>query len=74
MNTDLMLVAGILLAVLSVPALTSAFSEGRPPRLAAVLIVIAGTLLLIAVKSKPSGYSFTEVLAAFGRVFWRFQF
>lgn len=71
MDTDLMLVSGIILAVLSIPAMLSAFSEGRAPRLGAIVVLIAGILIFIAVSERPSGYNFPELPQVFGRVFSR---
>jgi hypothetical protein len=72
MDTDLMLVVGIVLGVLSVPALISAFSEGRPPRAASIIVLVAGTLVVLALSQRPSGYTFDEVIGAFRNVFARF--
>ncbi len=72
MDTDLMMVIGVTLGVLSIPALLSAYSEGRPPRLAAIVVLIAGTLVVVALIQKPSGYTVREILLAFASVFGRF--
>ena len=53
MDTDLMLVLGISLGVLSIPSMVSAFTDGRAPRFAAVMLLIAGTLLVMALVSRP---------------------
>ena len=71
MDTDLMLVTGIILAVMSIPAMLSAFTEGRAPRLAAIVVLIAGVLIFMAVNEQSSGYSFPELPQVFGRVFNR---
>jgi hypothetical protein len=57
MDTDLALSIGMVLAVVSVPSLLSAFSEARAPRFAAVISVVAGALILWAVTTTPGGYS-----------------
>jgi hypothetical protein len=72
MDPDLLLVVGITLGVLAVPSLISAFSEGRPPRIAIVMVLVAGTLVVLALNRRPSGYTFDEVIQAFGNVFSRF--
>ena len=71
MDTDLMMVIGVTLGVLTLPSILSAFSEGRPPRLAAVMLLIAGTLVVVALNRKPSGYTLIEVLQAFRTVIGR---
>ena len=72
MDTDLMLVLGISLGVLSIPSMVSAFTDGRAPHFAAVMLLIAGTLLVMALVSRPSGYSLNEVFEAFGKVWARY--
>ena len=71
MDTDLMLVTGIILGVLSIPAMLSAFSDGRAPRFASVVVLIAGILIFVAVTERSGGYSFPELPQVFGRVFGR---
>ncbi|MFN3937569.1 MAG: PucC family protein [Gemmobacter sp.] len=72
MNSDLMLVVGIIAAVLAIPSLLSAYSESRPPRVAAILIMIASVLVVVAIWQKPSGYTLEEIPRVFVRVFGRF--
>ncbi len=71
MDTDLMLVTGIILGVMSIPAMLSAFTEGRAPRLASVVVLIAGILIFVAVTDRSGGYTFPELPQVFGRVFSR---
>lgn len=71
MDTDLMLVTGIILGVMSIPALLNAFTEGRAPRLAAIVVLIAGTLVAVAMTQPGGNYSFAELPQVFGRVFSR---
>jgi hypothetical protein len=61
MDTDLMLVAGLLICVLAIPALLSAFSESRAPRAGAIMVLIGGVLLVVALSQRPTGYSFAEI-------------
>jgi hypothetical protein len=71
MDTDLILVIGITLAALTIPSLLAAFSESRPPRAAAVLMLIAGTMIVVALTQRPSGYAFADIPQTFMRVFGR---
>lgn len=71
MDTDLMLVTGIILGVLSIPALLNAFSDGRAPRLASIVVLIAGILIFLAVKEHRPGYALSDVPDVFVRVFRR---
>lgn len=68
LTQDLMLVGGIILCGLAVPAMVGARAEGRPPRFAAIVIMIGGTLILLALSQKPGLYSIAEVPEAFVRV------
>lgn len=71
MDYDLALVGGLLLALLSVPAMISAFSDGRSPRLAIVLAVAGGVLFLFAMTMSPIPYRATDIPQAGLRVLAR---
>lgn len=71
MDTDLMLVTGIILVVLCIPSMLNAFSDGRAPRLASIVILGACILIVVAVRRHSSGYTPSELPAVFGRVFHR---
>ncbi|WP_114965762.1 hypothetical protein [Alkalilacustris brevis] len=68
MQTDFFLVAGILLALLGFPSLLSAFSESRAPRLAMILFMAGGILIVLAVTGRPGGYAMADIPEAFLRV------
>ena len=72
MDTDLLLVIGILLSALAIPSLLAAYSESRPPRAGAVIILIGGILIVVALTQNPVGYSFGELPDVFLRVIARF--
>lgn len=61
MDSDLALVMGCLLAVLSVPSILSAVSDQRAPRASALTVLIAGGLILYALRENPGRYSFAEL-------------
>lgn len=61
MDTDLILVIGLLATALAIPSLLAAYSESRAPRAGAILVLIGGVLLAVALTQKPSGYSFDEI-------------
>jgi hypothetical protein len=61
MDTDLVLTLGIVLTVLTIPTLLAAWSEGRPPRVGAIMMLTALGLVLTAVVAHPGGYQFNEV-------------
>ncbi|MFS4582373.1 hypothetical protein [Phaeobacter sp. C3_T13_0] len=72
MDTDLALVLGLLLAFLAIPALLSATSDRRTPRVSAVLLVVACGLFLYAFTIKPGGYRIDDIPEAIFRVIGRF--
>jgi len=63
MDADLAMALGLVLGVFSVPALLSAISEGRAPRVGALVLVISGGLILWAIPNKPGGYTIAELPA-----------
>lgn len=68
MNTDLYLVVGIILGVLAIPSLLAAFSESRAPRTGAIMVLISGVLIVVALTQRPQGYTFAEIPKVFVRV------
>ncbi len=72
MDTDLILVIGIVLCALSVPSLLSAYSDGRAPRSGSVLVFIGGVLVVIALTQNPRGYTFADVPEVFFTVIGRY--
>lgn len=72
MDWDLALVVGIVLVAFTFPAVISAFSEGRAPRSAAILVMIGGGLIALALYSQPGGYTFASIPDVFVRVVGRY--
>ena len=72
MDTDLMFVVGSVLTALSIPSILSAFADSRPPRAAAVVLMIGGGLLVYALSQKPGGIALAEIPDIFFRVIGRF--
>lgn len=68
MSNDQILVLGVVIFVLSIPSLVSAYSDGRAPRVGAILLLIGGGLLAVALTRKPGGYTFAEIPHVFVRV------
>jgi hypothetical protein len=61
MDADLFLTIGIILGVLTIPSLLSAWTESRAPRLGAIILMTAGALIVVAISQKPGGYKFSDV-------------
>jgi hypothetical protein len=72
MSTDLALVIGIVLGVLTVPAILSAIMDGSAPRIAAFSAIISGALIVYAVYNKPGGYSINDLPDVFTGVVGQF--
>jgi hypothetical protein len=61
MDYDMALVIGLIVAVFAIPAVVSAMSDRRTPRVAAVAMIAAGGLVAWAVTQKPGGYTIDQV-------------
>ena len=73
MDTDLLLVMGLILAGFSVPSILSAITDGRAPRASAITILIAGGLVLYAIQTSPGAYTLQSVPDVFVRVIARYM-
>jgi len=71
-DPDLIFVIGMVVGLLAIPALLSAFSESRPPRGAAIMVMIAAGLIAVAVLQKPTGYSVEDAPQIFFDVVGRY--
>ena len=72
MDTDLILVIGMVLCALSIPSLLSAYVEGRAPRAGSIMVFVGGVLVVIALTQQARGYSFGELPDVFFRVIGRY--
>lgn len=61
MDYDLYLVIGLVIAVFSVPAVISALSDNRTPRIAAIAMIAGGGLVAWAATQKPGGYTLDQL-------------
>ena len=71
MDADLMFVIGAVVLALSIPAIFAAFADGRPPRVAAIALLVGGILVVIALRRIPGGIEIAEVPHIFLRVIAR---
>ena len=60
------------MGVLTLPSLLSAYSESRPPRAAAILVLISGVLITVALSRKTNGYAIQDIPEVFMSVFNRY--
>lgn len=72
MDPDLLLVIGLILGVLAIPSILSALSDGRAPRAASIVVLIAGVLVIVALQTKGGGYTVTDIPQAFYSVIGRY--
>lgn len=68
MNADLFFVVGVVIGVLAIPAIVSAFADGRAPRTPAFLIIIGGLMIGYAMQQRPGAYGFDTLPDVFVRV------
>ncbi len=65
---DLILVFGLAILVLSLPAIVSAVTEHRAPRVAAIALLLGGSMIAYAATQKPGGYTLEDIPNAVLRV------
>ena len=71
LDTDLILTIGLAIAIFAVPAVILAFSNHRPPRAAAVAVLVSGGLIILAFYAKPEGYTIERIPDAVARTLAR---
>ena len=72
MDSDLLLVIGIVVAVMAVPAVISAFGAGRPPRAATIAAAVGGAFIVTAISMHPGGYRAQDIPGITARVIERY--
>ena len=73
MDTDIILIAGIVLGALSIPAMLSAISDGNAPRVPVFMILISGAMIVFAFVMHPGGYAISDVPDVFFSVIGRYM-
>ncbi len=68
MDADLFFVIGLVIAAFSIPPIIGAVSDGRAPRAAAIMVLIGGGLILLAVHDRPGVDTLNSIPDAFVRV------
>jgi hypothetical protein len=61
LDPDILLTAGLILALLSLPSILSALGDRRAPRASAMTVLLAGALILYAARTKPGGYQVDQI-------------
>ncbi|MBU2994205.1 hypothetical protein Q4555_07490 [Octadecabacter sp. 1_MG-2023] len=72
MDPDLMLVIGLVVGGFSIPSIMGALADGRVPRAAAIAVMIAGGLIVLAIRDNPGGYQLADIPDIFVSVVGRY--
>lgn len=72
MDYDLLLVVGLVLAILTIPSMLSAWIEDRAPRTASILVLAAVGLVVTAVTQNPRPYTVERIPHVFIEVIGRY--
>jgi len=73
MDSDLALILGVIVGGFSIPSIVSSLSDRRAPRVAMIMLLVAGALILYAMVTKPGGYSIDQLPDVFFGVISRFM-
>ncbi len=68
MSNEFILVLGLAIGVLTIPAMFSAWMDGNPPRVATFSAVVSGAMIIYAIYNQPGGYSVNELPEIISRV------
>lgn len=74
MDAELMFVVGTVLCGFSVPSILSAMADSRPPRAAAIILLIGGVLVVVAIGQRPGGFAINDIPNVFFRVIGRYLY
>lgn len=72
MDNDLLLVIGLVLGGFSIPSIVSALSDGRAPRVASIVVVLSGVMVVYAINNQPGGYAINDIPQVFVNVVARY--
>ncbi len=70
MDADLYLTIGLVLLAFALPPILGALNECRAPRAASIVVLVGGTLVILALKDHQ--YTLDDIPHAFVRVVGRF--
>ncbi len=72
MDYDLLFVLGCIITAFSIPAIVSAFSDGRTPRYPALIILIGMMMVGYVAQERPGVYTFETLPEVFVSVIGRY--
>jgi len=61
MQHEILLVAGLGIAILAIPSVISAWTDGRSPRIAAIACLLALVLVVVALRSWPGRFELDDL-------------
>ena len=61
LEMDTLFVIGLFIVVMAVPSIVSAWSDNEVPRVAAIVLILGGGMMVWAHTHKPGGYHFDEI-------------
>lgn len=67
-----MLVVGLVVGGFSIPSIMGALADGRVPRAAAIAIMVAGGLIVLAIREQSGGYALADIPNVFVKVVGRY--
>ncbi len=68
MDTDLIFIVGVVICVMAIPAILSAFMDSRAPRAPALIILIGALMIGYTVRERPMAYTIEKTPDVFMRV------
>lgn len=72
MDPDLMFVVGLVIGGFSIPSIMGALADGRVPRVASIAVMVAGGLIVLAIRDNPGGYEISDIPDVFVNVVGRY--
>ncbi len=72
MDPDLLIVIGLVIGGFSIPSILGAIADGRVPRAAAIVVMVAGGLIVLAINENPDGYAINDIPDVFVNVVARY--
>lgn len=72
MDLELIFVLGCVVTAFAIPAIVSAFSDGRTPRYPALIILIGVVMISYEVNGRPGAFNFDTLPDVFAKVIGRY--
>jgi len=63
-DPDLWLTIGLIIVVLCIPSMLSAWAQFKPPRASLITAIIGLAMIIVAMQSNPDGYGLRDIPVA----------